>query len=76
MRLRFQEKGVQVLIDAVIDYLPSPLDVPGAEGIEPGTDNVVKVETTDHNKFCSLAFKLWTDPYAGSWSSFASIRGS
>ncbi|GDY19853.1 elongation factor G [Verrucomicrobiota bacterium] len=61
----FKKKGVQVLIDAVIDYLPSPLDVPGAEGIEPGTDNVVKVETTDHNKFCSLAFKLWTDPYAG-----------
>ena len=61
----FKKKGVQVLIDAVIDYLPSPLEVPDAEGIEPGTENVVKVDTTDHNKFCSLAFKLWTDPYAG-----------
>ncbi len=61
----FKKKGVQVLVDAVIDYLPSPLDVPGAEGHEVGTENVVKVDTSDANKFCSLAFKLWTDPYAG-----------
>ena len=44
---------------------PSPIDIPGAEGHELGTDVVVKVPTTDHAKFCSLAFKLWTDPYAG-----------
>jgi elongation factor G len=61
----FKKKGVQPLIDAVVDYLPGPLDVPPAEGIEPGTDNKVIVETSDSNKFCSLAFKLWTDPYAG-----------
>ena len=62
----FKKKGVQVLVDAVVDYLPSPLDVPGAEGLEVGTtENVVHVETSDSNKFCSLAFKLWTDPYAG-----------
>jgi len=61
----FKKKGVQTLIDTVVDYLPSPLDIPAAEGTEPGTDNVVKVETSDHGKFCSLAFKLWTDPYAG-----------
>ena len=61
----FKKKGVQVLVDAVVDYLPSPLDVPGAEGHEVGTENVVKVATDDNNKFCSLAFKLWTDPYAG-----------
>ena len=62
----FKKKAVQVLVDAVIDYLPSPLDVPGAEGLEVGsTENVVHVETNDNNKFCSLAFKLWTDPYAG-----------
>ena len=61
----FKKKGVQVLVDAVVDYLPSPLDVPGAEGLEPGTENKVLVETSDNNKFCSLAFKLWTDPYAG-----------
>jgi elongation factor G len=61
----FKKKGVQPLIDAVIDYLPSPLDIPAAEGVESGTENKILVETTDHNKFCSLAFKLWTDPYAG-----------
>jgi elongation factor G len=61
----FKKKGVQVLVDAVVDYLPSPLDIPGAEGHELGTDVVVKVPTTDNEKFCSLAFKLWTDPYAG-----------
>ncbi|MEI8288980.1 MAG: elongation factor G [Verrucomicrobiota bacterium] len=61
----FKKKGVQVLVDAVVDYLPSPIDIPGAEGHELGTDVVVKVPTNDHEKFCSLAFKLWTDPYAG-----------
>ncbi|MDE3065999.1 MAG: elongation factor G [Verrucomicrobiota bacterium] len=61
----FKKKGVQPLIDAVLDYLPGPLDVPLAEGAEPGTDNKVVVETSDSNQFCSLAFKLWTDPYAG-----------
>jgi len=62
----FKKKGVQTLVDAVIDYLPSPLDIPPAQGIEPGTDNaVVVVEADDNKKFCSLAFKLWTDVYAG-----------
>jgi elongation factor G len=61
----FKKKGVQVLVDAVVDYLPSPLDIPGAEGLEPGTENVVKVDANDNEKFCSLAFKLWTDTYAG-----------
>src|SRR5438876_3614032 len=61
----FKKKGVQPLIDAVVDYLPSPLEVPPAEGHESGTDNIVAVEASDNNKFCSLAFKLWTDTYAG-----------
>src|SRR5262245_15335083 len=61
----FKKKGVQPLVDSVIDYLPGPLDIPAAEGTEPGTDNAVVVETSDENKFCSLAFKLWTDAYAG-----------
>jgi elongation factor G len=61
----FKKKGVQVLVDAVVDYLPSPLDIPPATGLEPGTENVVEVPTDDAHKFCSLAFKLWTDPYAG-----------
>ncbi len=61
----FKKKAVQPLLDAIVDYLPSPLEVPPAQGIEPGTENVVVVESDDNNKFCSLAFKLWTDVYAG-----------
>src|ERR1039457_6657967 len=72
----FKKKGVQTLIDAVVDYLPSPLDVPGAEGHEVGTDTVVKVETNDDNKFCSLAFKLWTDVYAGKLVFFRVYSGT
>jgi elongation factor G len=72
----FKKKGVQPLIDAVIDYLPSPLDIPPAEGHEPGTENVVTVEPSDSNKFCSLAFKLWTDTYAGKLVFFRVYSGS
>ena len=72
----FKKKGVQVLVDAVVDYLPGPLDVPAAEGHEPGTENKVIVESSDNNKFCSLAFKLWTDPYAGKLVFFRVYSGT
>src|SRR5205823_7373735 len=61
----FKKRGVQPLIDAVVDYLPSPLDVPPATGIVPGTEDKIDVRSDDNGKFCSLAFKLWTDPYVG-----------
>ncbi|HMC28018.1 MAG TPA: elongation factor G [Verrucomicrobiae bacterium] len=62
----FKKKGVQPLVDAVVDYLPSPVDVPPALGHVPGTDNeTVEVSSDDNGKFCSLAFKLWTDPFVG-----------
>ncbi len=61
----FKKKGVQVLVDAIIDYLPSPLDIPCATGQVVGGEEKVEVATDDRGKFCSLAFKLWTDPYAG-----------
>ncbi len=61
----FKKRGVQPLVDAVVDYLPSPLDVPHAQGIVPGAETVVDVPSNDHSKFCSLAFKLWTDPFVG-----------
>lgn len=63
----FKKRGVQPLVDAVIDYLPSPLDVPAATGEVPGTEGEerVAVPTDDNAKFCSLAFKLWTDPFVG-----------
>jgi elongation factor G len=72
----FKKKGVQVLVDAVVDYLPGPLDIPPAEGLEPGTENKVIVEANDNNKFCSLAFKLWTDTYAGKLVFFRVYCGS
>ena len=72
----FKKKGVQYLVDTVIDYLPSPLDIPPAEGQVPGTDERVTVQTTDTGKFCSLAFKLWTDPYAGKLVFFRVYSGS
>src|SRR5213079_3592310 len=50
----------------VVDYLPSPLDIPPAVGQEPGApENKIEVVSDDNGKFCSLAFKLWTDPYVG-----------
>ncbi len=61
----FKKKAVQTLVDAVVDYLPSPIDVPPAEGHDPVSEGKVVVESDDSRKFCSLAFKLWTDPYAG-----------
>ena len=61
----FKKRGVQPLVDAVVDYLPSPLDIPAAQGIAPGTTQQVEVASNDNSKFCSLAFKLWTDPYVG-----------
>src|SRR5689334_20318040 len=62
----FKKRGVQPLVDAVVDYLPSPLDVPPPVGIVPDTtDQTVEVPSNDSGKFCSLAFKLWTDPYVG-----------
>jgi elongation factor G len=61
----FKKRGVQPLVDAVVDYLPSPLDVPPAVGQVPGTQETVEVQSDDNGKFCSLAFKLWTDPYVG-----------
>ncbi|MBI3191920.1 MAG: elongation factor G, partial [Pedosphaera parvula] len=62
----FKKKGVQPLVDAVIDYLPSPLDVPPATAHDPSDpENPVPVPSDDNGKFCSLAFKLWTDPFVG-----------
>jgi elongation factor G len=61
----FKNKGVQYLVDAVIDYLPSPIDIPPAKGIDPDTEEEKEAVTDDNGKFCSLAFKLWSDPFVG-----------
>ena len=62
----FKNKGVQYLLDAVVDYLPSPLDIPAAIGMDPENEETrIEVETTDHGKFVALAFKLWADKFVG-----------
>jgi elongation factor G len=61
----FKNKGVQYLVDAVVDYLPSPLDIPPAKGQNPDTGERMEAPADDHAKFCSLAFKLWSDPFVG-----------
>ncbi len=62
----FKNKGVQPLLDAVVDYLPSPLDLPPTEGINPKDDSMVKVESRDDAPFAGLAFKIMNDPFVGS----------
>jgi elongation factor G len=62
----FKNKGVQYLIDAVVDYLPSPLEIPAALGHVPGDEaSEVRAEANDNGKFCALAFKLWSDKFVG-----------
>ncbi|MDP3850660.1 MAG: elongation factor G [Luteolibacter sp.] len=62
----FKNKGVQYLLDAVVDYLPSPLDIPSAIGMDPdNAEHQIEVKTSDHEKFTALAFKLWADKYVG-----------
>ncbi|MBW2230876.1 MAG: elongation factor G [Deltaproteobacteria bacterium] len=61
----FKNKGVQPLLDAVVDYLPSPLDVPPVEGIRPKDGKIVKRKADDSDPFAALAFKLMTDKHAG-----------
>jgi elongation factor G len=62
----FKNKGVQTLLDAVVDYLPSPLDIPDVQGINPDTDQPDSRETSDSAPLSLLAFKIMNDPFVGS----------
>jgi len=62
----FKNKGVQPLLDAVIDYLPSPLDLPDVEGTKPGTEEVITRKAADNQPLAALAFKIMNDPFVGS----------
>ena len=68
--------GVQYLVDAVVDYLPSPLDIPPAKGMEPDTHEPMEAPTDDNGNFCSLAFKLWSDPFVGKLVFFRVYSGT
>ncbi len=73
----FKNKGVQYLVDAVVDYLPSPLEIPAAKGQKADEETVELVAPTDDNgKFCSLAFKLWADKYVGKLVFFRVYSGT
>lgn len=72
----FKNKGVQYLVDAVVDYLPSPLDIPPAKGQNPDTLEPMEAITSDNEKFCSLAFKLWADPFVGKLVFFRVYSGT
>ena len=61
-----KNKGVQPLLDAVVDYLPSPLDLPDVEGTKPGTDEVITRKADDKEPLAALAFKIMNDPFVGS----------
>ncbi|MBU7594029.1 elongation factor G [Metabacillus halosaccharovorans] len=72
----FKNKGVQKMLDAVIDYLPSPLDVPAIKGTLPDTDEEVTRESSDEGPFAALAFKVMTDPYVGKLTFFRVYSGT
>lgn len=61
-----RNKGIQLILDAVVDYLPSPLDIPSAKAIHPKTNEEIIVDTDDTSPFTALAFKLADDPFVGS----------
>ncbi len=72
----FKNKGVQYLVDAVIDYLPSPIDIPPQEGINPDNlEEKIATPPDDAAKFIGLAFKLWSDPFVGKLVFFRVYRG-
>ena len=72
----FKNKGVQPLLDAVVDFLPSPLDVPEVEGVEPSSGEKMSCPASDDEPFSALAFKIMTDPFAGQLTYFRVYSGS
>jgi elongation factor G len=72
----FKNKGVQQLLDAVVDYLPSPLDIPPVKGIDPNTGKEVERKPDDSDPFSALAFKMMTDPFAGQLVFFRVYSGT
>src|SRR4051812_11035743 len=72
----FKNKGVQPLLDAVIDYLPSPLDVPPVKGIDPKSEEESEREATAEAPFSALAFKVMSDPYVGKLTYFRVYSGT
>ncbi len=72
----FRNKGVQPMLDAVVDYLPSPLDIPPVKGVEPGTTKSAERPAKDDAPFSALAFKIMTDPFVGTLTFFRVYSGT
>ena len=72
----YRNKGVQKLLDAIVDYMPAPSDIPAIEVINPKTDEEDKREPSDDEPFSALAFKIMTDPYVGRLSFFRVYSGT
>ncbi|WP_035399359.1 elongation factor G, partial [Exiguobacterium sp. OS-77] len=72
----FKNKGVQLMLDAVLDYLPSPIDVKAISGIDMDTDEEIVRESSDEAPFSALAFKVMTDPYVGKLTFFRVYSGT
>ena len=72
----YKNKGVQLLLDAVLDYMPAPIDVPAIKGVHPDTGDEDRRESSDDAPFSALAFKIMTDPYVGKLSFFRVYSGS
>ncbi|MBQ9859558.1 MAG: elongation factor G [Clostridia bacterium] len=71
----YRNKGVQKLLDAIVDYMPSPLDVPAIKGVNPDTEEEVTRPSSDEEPFAALAFKIATDPYVGKLAFFRVYSG-
>ncbi len=71
-----KNKGVQPILDAVVDYLPSPVDLPPVKGINPKTEEEEERKPSDDEPFCALAFKIQTDPFVGALTFFRVYSGS
>lgn len=71
----FKNKGVQTLLDAVVDFLPAPTEVADIKGVDPKTEEEIRVESTDNGAFAGLAFKIMTDPFVGQLTFVRAYRG-
>jgi elongation factor G len=72
----YKNKGVKLLLDAVLEYMPSPLDVPAIQGIDPDSEEAIEKHASDEEPFAALAFKIMTDPFVGKLSFFRVYSGT
>ncbi len=72
----FKNIGVQLMLDAVVDYMPAPIDIPPVQGIDPKTEEVIERKASDDEPFAALAFKLAVDPFVGQITFFRVYSGT